>query len=388
VTEDGTLYAGRGTFAGTLSAANGTFGGRLVAASGDFKGVVQAEDFLDRSGNSMMDWSKQKFTANYLDLYGLTITNRYTGEVSFAVSDSGVVTVNGNITMGAGCSINWATVANQNMTSSPIYQMAYNANERAGQAQSLAVDAADGADAAWVRATQAYRDRCTDQNVFNVLTNGGTRFGVFSDSEYGRLYINANYIKTGTIDADFVDLSCGYGGFCKGRGNDGYSTTYGSMMYGSNGPGREPYFIVTNSGCRMTTGRVSFFISDAVYASEEITVYSDARLKNSVSYSLDQYDEFFMALRPVGFKYNYGTSGRLHLGFIAQDVEKALLDVGLTPMEFAALVKAPVKEVSEDGIEDFRYCLRYGEFIALNTYMIQKLYRLVGELLQQKGELH
>ncbi|WP_204790677.1 phage tail protein, partial [Oscillibacter sp. CU971] len=54
VDEQGNLYARRGTFAGTLSGAKGTFGGQLVAASGDFKGVVQASDFLDRYGRSMM----------------------------------------------------------------------------------------------------------------------------------------------------------------------------------------------------------------------------------------------------------------------------------------------------------------------------------------------
>ena len=58
VDEEGNLYARRGTFAGTLSGAKGTFGGQLVAASGDFKGVVQASDFLDRYGRSMMSGDK------------------------------------------------------------------------------------------------------------------------------------------------------------------------------------------------------------------------------------------------------------------------------------------------------------------------------------------
>ena len=67
-----------------------------------------------------------------------------------------------------------------------------------------------------VESEQAYQDRCTDQNVFDVLTSGGTKFGIFSDSTTGRLYINANYIRSGTIDADYIDLSCGYGGFLQG----------------------------------------------------------------------------------------------------------------------------------------------------------------------------
>lgn len=383
VDENGNLYAARGTFAGTLSGAKGTFGGQLTAATGNFKGIVQAEDFQDKYGRSMMDLSKQKFTADYLDLYGITITNKYTGAVTFKVDgSSGEVTINGKVTMGAGSSIDWYTVTEKNIQWSEAYSMASTANTNANQAKSDAAYAYDEATAAWSRANDAYYERCTDQNVFNVLTSDGTKFGVFSDSTYGRLYINASYIKAGTIDANYVDLSCGYGGFCKGHGSDGERTTYGAMMYGSNGPGWEPYIIVTNAGARMTGSGASIWVGMGVNATDEISIRSDARVKNSISYNLDKYDEFFMALKPTRFKYNDGASGRLHLGFIAQDVEQAMLDAGLTARDLAALVKAPVQEVMEDGITDFHYSLRYGEFIALNTHMIQKLYRLVMALLQ------
>ena len=383
VDENGNLYAARGTFAGTLSGAKGTFGGQLTAATGNFKGIVQAEDFQDKYGRSMMDLSKQKFTADYLDLYGITITNKYTGAVTFKVDgSSGEVTINGKVTMGAGSSIDWYTVTEKNIQWSEAYSMASTANTNANQAKSDAAYAYDEATAAWSRANDAYYERCTDQNVFNVLTSGGTKFGIFSDSTYGRLYINASYIRAGTIDANYVDLSCGYGGFCKGHGSDGERTTYGAMMYGSNGPGWEPYIIVTNAGARMTGSGASIWVGMGVNATDEISIRSDARVKNSISYNLDKYDEFFMALKPTRFKYNDGASGRLHLGFIAQDVEQAMLDAGLTARDLAALVKAPVQEVMEDGITDFHYSLRYGEFIALNTHMIQKLYRLVMALLQ------
>lgn len=383
VDENGNLYAARGTFAGTLSGAKGTFGGQLTAATGNFKGIVQAEDFQDKYGRSMMDLSKQKFTADYLDLYGITITNKYTGAVTFKVDgSSGEVTINGKVTMGAGSSIDWYTVTEKNIQWSEAYSMASTANTNANQAKSDAAYAYDEATAAWSRANDAYYERCTDQNVFNVLTSSGTKFGIFSDSTYGRLYINASYIKAGTIDANYVDLSCGYGGFCKGHGSDGERTTYGAMMYGSNGPGWEPYIIVTNAGARMTGSGASIWVGMGVNATDEISIRSDARVKNSISYNLDKYDEFFMALKPTRFKYNDGASGRLHLGFIAQDVEQAMLDAGLTARDLAALVKAPVQEVMEDGITDFHYSLRYGEFIALNTHMIQKLYRLVMALLQ------
>lgn len=111
---------------------------------------------------------------------------------------------------------------------------------------------------------------------------------------------------------------------------------------------------------------------------------SDLRIKNSIDYDLASYEAFFLALKPSTFKYNKGTSGRKHFGFIAQDVEQAMLDTGLTSDQLAALVKDPVKEILSDGITDYRYSIRYGELIALNTHMIQKLYQMVEELLQQK----
>ncbi len=155
VDNEGNLYARRGTFAGTLAGAKGTFGGQLVAASGDFKGIVQASDFLDRSGNSMMTGSK--FSSKYLDLYGLTITNKSTGVITFAVSSTGVITINGKVTLASGSTINWASVSNQNIAFNPAYSLAEDANTRAINAQSLASDAYDEAEAAYARANQAYK---------------------------------------------------------------------------------------------------------------------------------------------------------------------------------------------------------------------------------------
>lgn len=62
VSDQGVLYARRGTFAGKLEAAGGTFGG-----------TVQAEDFLDKDGNSMMKGGR--FKGQYLDLTGVNIVD-------------------------------------------------------------------------------------------------------------------------------------------------------------------------------------------------------------------------------------------------------------------------------------------------------------------------
>ena len=218
-----------------------------------------------------------------------------------------------------------------------------------------------------------------ERNVFNVLTNGGTKFGVFSDSSTHKLYINANYIRAGQIDADLITLGSDYGGFCCARGSDGVSFTYGAKMYGSDD---EYYFIATNKGVRMQAPDHGFTITNnGLFADEEISVGSDRRLKQAIEYRMDKYENFFMKLKPAQYQLKAGKSKRLHTGFIAQDVERALLESGLTTNDFAGLTITPVQEVNpKDGIDDVFYRLRYGEFISLNTYMIQTLYRRISEL--------
>ena len=123
---------------GNLTARRGTFAGELVAAKGTFAGKVQAEDFLDKYGNSMMDG--MKFSSEYLDLYGLTVRKKSDNQISFQISENGEVFINGNVTMGAGSSINWAQVGNYNLDYNPAYNLASTAN---GAARTASVAAAE-----------------------------------------------------------------------------------------------------------------------------------------------------------------------------------------------------------------------------------------------------
>lgn len=52
-----------------------------------------------------------------------------------------------------------------------------------------------------------------------------------------------------------------------------------------------------------------------------------------------------MNLQPTAFRLNNGNSGRYHIGFIAQDVEQALLDSGISTNDFAGFVRS-------SGIDD------------------------------------
>ena len=93
---------------------------------------------------------------------------------------------------------------------------------------------------------------------------------------------------------------------------------------------------------------------------------SDRNSKNSIVSIGTSYEQMFDLLEPRLYKFNKGTSNRLHCGFIAQEVEQALLLSKLSTQEFGGYVDNYSGEDDAKG-------LRYTEFIALNTWQIQKL---------------
>jgi hypothetical protein len=111
-----------------------------------------------------------------------------------------------------------------------------------------------------------------------------------------------------------------------------------------------------------------------VYATTSTINTSDENKKNSIQLLEESYDTFFNQIQPVKYKFNDGTSNRYHTGFISQKIKSALDNSGLTHLDFAGYV-----DCSKDGVGD-GYGLRYSEFIALNTWQIQKLKHRVNEL--------
>ena len=81
---------------------------------------------------------------------------------------------------------------------------------------------------------------------------------------------------------------------------------------------------------------------------------------------------------------------KTYLGFIAQDVEQALIDSNLTAADFRGLNKAIKRDPLNDneviydqnGEYDYEYSLVYEQFIALNTAKIKQLESIIEQ--QQK----
>ena len=124
-----------------------------------------------------------------------------------------------------------------------------------------------------------------------------------------------------------------------------------------------------------------------VVNSSGTSTLSDERMKKDWK-NLDGYDAFFDALNPQAFRYIDGASGRYHLGFGAQSVEKALADSGLINADFGGLIKYAVPLQSDDwrGYDE-EYGLIYTEFVALLTDQVQKLKAEVRALRQEVQDL-
>ena len=231
-----------------------------------------------------------------------------------------------------------------------------------------------------------------------VRFTGGVVFE--SDLAEGNTSIDGACIDTGEIDVDYINLYGemgvresrrgsvgGYIGYCEGHSDTGI----GVMEDYDSGQ-----CICTNGGAKLAYGADDFYIGVSrsnVFASETINIDSDRRVKDAIRYDLDDYEAFFRALKPCSYKLKRGTSGRRHTGFIAQELEQALLDSGKTSADLAAYCYDPDARRYENTDMDPKtaptgcYKIRYSELIALNTAMIQKLMAEVDALKTRVAEL-
>lgn len=112
-----------------------------------------------------------------------------------------------------------------------------------------------------------------------------------------------------------------------------------------------------------------------IYAGTGTINTSDERKKKDISI-LDEIKDFFMSLNPVKFRLKDGTSGRIHHGLIAQEVEAAMTKNRIPDMDFAGLIKSPDEEKYGECI----YGLRYSEFIPMLIKMVQDQQREIDAL--------
>lgn len=132
----------------------------------------------------------------------------------------------------------------------------------------------------------------------------------------------------------------------------------------------------------------------SIWASHGIST-SDENLKENFT-SLDQYEDFYMNLNPIGFNYIGDYDGKkTHFGFGAHKTEDILESEGYDSDKFAVVTHRPLvqedieKRFGKDVEVDIEteYGVSYTEFIALNTHMIQKTRRELTKVKQEKTDL-
>ena len=96
-----------------------------------------------------------------------------------------------------------------------------------------------------------------------------------------------------------------------------------------------------------------------VYAENGTIQTSDENQKNSIEPLPEKYVAMLDHISPKRYKLDNGTSGRYHVGFIAQDVEEAMTLAGIDSTEFGGWIQ----DQDEEG--NTIYMLRYNEFMAI-----------------------
>lgn len=162
--------------------------------------------------------------------------------------------------------------------------------------------------------------------------------------------------------------------------HEGYSgsTTYSGSLFLSNSACSLACTKSGEASVAVHSGAKGYLTGTWVYTSGSSGSLSDKSMKTDIIPFTDSYNQLFDNLQPRLYKYIEGTSGRKHFGFIAQDTEDAILKSGLTQKDVAFVID--MERDGEDGTKDTKKFLRYEEFIALNTWQIQKLKQRVKEL--------
>ena len=242
------------------------------------------------------------------------------------------------------------------------------------------------------------------------VTSTGTMYSVSKDYDNlwtkiseGSIYLYdagmTTTIKGGDIDCSIIDTSqitspSVYTTYVCGEGNtlsltDDNCCTVELYTYQDSGYFRPS--VLTEDEPKTMLGSYNQNWNKAYIDDVSNIAGSDRRIKTNISYYADddRYEKMFMDLKPCTFQKINNEFGRQHSGFISQDVEEAMLNNGLEYEEFSALVKTPVDETGEElnynneeemaRFVDYQYGLRYGEFTALNTHMIQKAFHKIEE---------
>lgn len=329
-----------------------------------------------------------KIDAQYLNL---------TGAITFGDLDS---SAQGKINTAQ------TTANNANTAASNAQSTANSAKTAASNAQSAADGAQSTADSAKSKADSAY-DKAYDLD--NIVSDWGYVY-------QGTTYIDGNKIMTGTVTATnleggtvyLLDNSADEAAALFLTGASSYEggalrivsgaieiNAMDGAVYIEDGGGYYLQLMGEDITCRgyfqpAASGKYALGWSNAlwseVYASTPSINTSDETKKKDIVRDISRYNDFFDGLMPCSYRFIDGNSGRIHLGMIAQDIEKTMMKCGISDMDFAGFIKSPREDAEGNTIDgEYDYALRYAEFIPMLIWQVQKLKARVAELEEANG---
>ena len=256
-----------------------------------------------------------------------------------------------------------------------------------------------------------------------TVINNGVECSSLATSSYivvgGSLYANGNkiYMKyngndhlVSDIDTNNKWMSFNYTGYSS---RTIAAAIFGNKMilasrneitfYPYDGQGLDKVVIgaVTQSGANITclrpytnnsallgasSWRWSKLWTNAIDTISAVTVSSDRRIKDNISYDTDDMIGIFDNVDPASFTVKELDDGKTHYGFIAQDIIAAAEKIGLDAYKLGLVSKIeidPEVELPEDYGERTRLSVGYSELIPILWAVMKKLEK---EISKPKGQ--
>lgn len=110
---------------------------------------------------------------------------------------------------------------------------------------------------------------------------------------------------------------------------------------------------------------------------------SDKRIKHDISTLDKTHEDFILSLNPCSYKFNDGTSNRIHWGFIADELENSMFSTTGDSGVFVKMPKDCDTDVDLDDPSTYVCGIRYSELIAPMVKTIQTLSNQIDILKQE-----
>ena len=332
VSSSGALTATNATITGAITATSGSFAGSLSSADGTFTGTLSG---VDGTFSGSLSSASGTFTGA---LSGGTISIG-SGNSIFKADSNGIYL--GNATFGSAPFR--VTPAGELTATSVTVTGKYNAKSISGTGQAglfsqLSDSVTGGSDP--LRILCPSDD--SDKDFFILMGNDP-----YSMSFSSGIPTSANHGLWFT----------GTGSIYMGGTNDSFSP----LADNSNDLGR-----LNNRW-------------DDVYATNGTIQTSDANDKSNIADS-DLGLSFVSQLTPRKYTLNDGDSSRTHYGLIAQEVKTVLDNNNINTSDFAPYIKGEILDTSNQGTGQYKYGLRYTEFISILIKAIKELEQRVQDL--------